>query len=105
MHEKDIQIARILKEKLSSIVPLLDFRVFGSRARGDTDQYSDLDIFIEVPRIDHALKETISDAAWEVGFEHFMVISVLIFTKNELKNSPLRSSPIVKNIMREGVLV
>ena len=37
MTPEDLRIAKILKKKLSTITPLLDFRVFGSRARGDME--------------------------------------------------------------------
>ena len=105
MTPKDHKIAKELKNKLSEVVDLLDFRVFGSRARGDADEYSDMDVFIEVESINKELSEKIFDIVWEIGFKHFMVISTLIFTRDELENSPLRSSSIVKNIGREGVSV
>ncbi len=91
--------------RLASAVSLVDFRVFGSRARGDADEYSDMDVFIEVDQLDRGLKERIMDISWEVGFENFMVIAPLIFSRDELENSPLRSSPIVKAITTEGVVV
>jgi len=45
---RDYEIARTLKERLSKIVELIDFRIFGSRARGVANEYSDMDVFIEV---------------------------------------------------------
>jgi predicted nucleotidyltransferase len=105
MRPKDYEVAKQLKERVSKVVQLLDFRVFGSRVRGDEDEYSDMDIFLEVLSLDKELKEKILDIVWEVGFENFIVISPLIFTKNEIEDSPLRASPIVKNIQKEGVLV
>ena len=105
MKPKDYEIAKILKERLSEVVNLIDFRVFGSRARGDADDLSDMDVFLEVKLLDKELKEKISDIVWEVGFENFVVISPLIFTKDEIENSPIRSSPIVKNISKEGIKI
>src|SRR4030042_2103742 len=104
MTSKDYEIARRLKERLSKVVEILDFRVFGSRAK-DGDEYSDMDVFLEVFIINNEIKEKIFEIAWEVGFENFMVISPLIFTNEEIEDSPLRSSPIVRNIMAEGVAV
>jgi predicted nucleotidyltransferase len=103
MTEKDLRIARDLKRKLSQVVQLLDIRVFGSRARGGADEYSDMDVFLKIERIDPEMKEKIDEVVWEVGFENFLVISPLIFTRDEIENTPLRASPIVKNIMLEGV--
>lgn len=103
--ENDARVARELKKRLSEIVRLVDFKVFGSRARGDADEYSDMDVFLEVESLDKSLKERISDIVWEVGFENEIVISTLIFTRDEIENSPLRASPIVHNIAEEGVTV
>ncbi len=105
MTEKDAEIARELKQRLSAEVGLIDFKVFGSRARGDADEYSDMDVFVELESLDGALKAKISDIVWEVGFRHDMVIVPLIFTRYEIEDSPLRSSAIVKNIAEEGVAV
>jgi len=105
MREKDRTTAEQLKRSLSSIVQIVDFKVFGSRARGDSDEYSDLDVFIEVETIDPALRDAVSDAVWEVGYQNYMVISPLIFTRDELERSPLRVSPIVRSIAEEGVTV
>lgn len=105
MKPRDYEIAKKLKEKLSEVVQLIDLRVFGSRARGDEDEYSDLDVYIKVENLDKQLEEDIYDITWEVGFENSIFISPLIFTRSEIEDSPLRASPIVKNINVDGVKV
>ena len=105
MNEKNYLIARELKERLSSVVSLVDFRVFGSRARDGEDEYSDMDVFIEVETLDKEIEDRISNIVWEVGFEHSIFISPLLFTRYEIEDSPLRASPIVRNINEEGVKV
>lgn len=105
MTQKDYEIARQLKDRLSEVVHLIDFRVFGSRARGDADEYSDMDVFIEVDNIDKQLKKKIRYIVWELGFENSIYISPLIFTRYEIEDSPLRASPILENINEEGVKV
>ncbi|MGA2091164.1 MAG: nucleotidyltransferase domain-containing protein [Endomicrobiales bacterium] len=105
MNEKDYKNAAELKEKIAGIASLVDFRVYGSRARGDFDQYSDLDVFVEVEHLDRDLKKKINHLSWGIGFNNYMLISSLIFTRHEIENSPLRSSPIVKNIFTEGVRI
>ena len=49
------------------------------------------------------VKEQLQEIVWEVGFENYLVISSLIFTRDEIENSPLRSSPIVRAIAEEGI--
>jgi predicted nucleotidyltransferase len=105
MIDKDLLIAEELKKRLSKVIELVDFRVFGSRARGDADEYSDLDVFLEVETLDKELKDMISDIVWEVGFKYYLVISPIIFTRDEIENSPLRSSSIIKSVTEEGIRI
>jgi len=102
LKKKDLNIAMELKKRLSEQVQLVDMSVFGSRARGNAAEDSDMDVFIEVDCLDKKLKEQILDITWEIGFENLMVISPLIVSRDELDNSPLRSSSIIKSIRQEG---
>ena len=41
IRDMDLHIARQFKERLAGLAPLVDFKVFGSRARGDADWFSE----------------------------------------------------------------
>jgi predicted nucleotidyltransferase len=101
----DLQTARELKTRVSKLRPLLDFRLFGSRARGDADDYSDMDIFMEFETVDRDLRSRIKNAAWEMTMESGIIVTTLLFSRHEIEDSPLRSSPIIRVIMEEGVPV
>lgn len=103
MTPRDYKIAHELKRRLAEAVELIDFKVYGSRARGDNDDFSDMDVYIEIASLDRKTKDLISDIAWEVGLGNLVVISPLVFTLDEVENSPLRVSPILINIYEEGV--
>ena len=105
LNDHDLIVARELKERLVHLAPLVDFRIFGSRARGDAEPESDMDIFIEFEKVDKRLEERVSDAAWEIGFDRGLVICPLVFSRQEVEKSPLRSSPILKAIRAEGIKV
>lgn len=105
MKEHDYKILCELKERLSRKVSLSDMRLFGSRARGDCDEFSDFDVFIETETLDRKIRDIIKETAWVISLEYNILISSLIFSKSELTDSPLRSSPIVKNILNEGIRI
>lgn len=99
----DRQIAREFQNRLATVVPLLDLRVFGSRARGQAAPEADLDVFVEVEAITPQLRERISEIAWEVGFERDRVISTIVITREELEHGAMGANPLMLNIEREGV--
>ena len=106
LNKKNYKIALQFKEQLLKVTPLIDFRVFGSRARGRKyGRFSDMDVFIEVEKLDKDLEAKINDITFELTYETDVFISPLIFTKDEIENSPLRVSPIVRNIFEEGIKV
>jgi predicted nucleotidyltransferase len=103
--QSDLQTARILKDRVLKLTPLIDFRLFGSRARGDADEYSDMDIFMEFETVDRELKNKVKNTAWEMTLETGIVVTTLLFSRYEVEDSPLRSSPIIRVILEEGVPV
>ncbi|NCO52657.1 MAG: nucleotidyltransferase domain-containing protein [Deltaproteobacteria bacterium] len=105
MNANDYKIAKELKRRLAAQAMLVDFRVFGSRARGDAENESDMDVFVEVESLNPEVKEKIHETTWSVGFENSMVISPLIVTRYEVEQTALRSSAIIRNITREGIAV
>lgn len=84
-------------------MPIRQFCVFGSRARGDATAGSDLDVFLVVDHIDTDLRRRISEVAWEVGFENDVVLSTFVVTTEQLEQGPMGVSPIVLQIDEEGI--
>ena len=104
MKQQDLDIACKLRgQLLAAGVPLRQMLLYGSRARGDHSEESDMDVCLVLESFSPALEESINRIAWEVGFEAGVVISTIEFTADELRDSPLRSSPLVKAIRKEGV--
>ena len=103
---RDEKVARTLKKRVADLAPLIDFKIFGSRARGDAAADSDMDVYIALESCDREIEGKIQDVAWEVGFDNGCIhISPLIFTRREIEDSPLRASSILRAIDSEGVRV
>ncbi len=103
MNAVDEKIALEFKGELLKKIPIKDFKIFGSRAFGNNYEDSDMDIYIKVQTLTRDIKRLIFDIAWRVGYDNNIVISPLIYSTDEIENSPLRSSQIIKNINQNGI--
>ena len=86
-------------------IPLYKTIVFGSRARGERDPESDLDILVLVESLDFAIRSTISRCAWEVGFEAGIIIQTVVMTRDQAEKGPEQSSLLMLAVREEGVPV
>ena len=89
----------LIKKKLS----VDRIELFGSRARGDADPDSDMDVFVIVDDLSPELEDYISECAWEAGFKHGIVIVPVVFTRDEWENGPERYSLLAEAIRAEGI--
>ena len=90
MTEDDMRIFQLLAARIRERFPEARIWVFGSRARGDATWDSDFDTCGVLDHLDAAADEALSDIAWEVGFEHGRVITVLPFSGEDFERGPSR---------------
>jgi predicted nucleotidyltransferase len=101
--ENEDRALKRLREELFAKYPIIDFRLYGSKARGEGRPDSDLDVMIELPDYDRAIVAEIDDIVYRINLDHDVFISALVFGKDELEEGPMSESPIYKVIRREGV--
>jgi len=105
MNSNDLRILCLFAEKVREHFPAAEVRLFGSRARGDASPESDLDVCVILDKLDRDARDLISHIAWEVGYENDVVMATIKYERNVFMNRPRSASPLVKTILREGVLV
>jgi predicted nucleotidyltransferase len=103
MTEDDLRIFQILAARVRDRFPEARVWAFGSRARGDATWDSDFDTCVVLDHLDAAADEALSEIAWEVGFAHGRVISVLPFSREDFEQGPFSESGLVEAIRREGI--
>jgi len=77
--------------------------LFGSRARGDSDRNSDIDIAIIVKNLTREQKNLILEETADFEFENIMPLSTLILSEEEFKFLKKRERAIAYEIENEGI--
>jgi len=83
----------------------LDVRLFGSRARGEGDEESDLDVFIVIPKIDWGLEKKIYGLSFDISLKHSVLISPILYSQNDIENPSILISPLYRTVQKEGIKI
>jgi predicted nucleotidyltransferase len=98
-------VERLKALMLERRLPIEEVIVFGSRARGDFEEDSDLDVLVIVQERTLAVVNAIRECAWEVGLDSDRYIQTVIRDKAEMEESPFRASFFVQTVRQEGIRI
>lgn len=104
----DVQTEEILDELKGELKLLLGenfLRVllFGSRARGDWEEESDVDIALIVRSLTRQIKNSIYEKVAEIEIKHNFPVSILIFSESGFNQLKERERRIALDIEKQGI--
>ena len=101
--DKEIhKIVNELKSKIASKYKLKELKVFGSSARGDRRDDSDIDVYILIPEVNRKLEEELFDIAYDLELKYDCLIDLIVFDERTL-NEKYGSTPFYQNVSTEGL--
>ena len=109
MGERENRMVREFRERLpAQIRPHVRKLIFyGSRARDDGDDDSDLDLVAIVdektPELENALEDAAYDVMWEFDFRP--VISLKVFSQDSFQAAADKGFSFYKHVLEEGIAV
>ena len=106
MDARDLEILNKLKSLLQKRVKLHQVILFGSRARGDAEPDSDMDVLVVLDEPEtREVRDAVSDCAWEAGFDAGVVVVPIVVFRDQWENGPERASLLAKAVREEGVAI
>lgn len=79
--------------------------LYGSRARGDFREDSDIDLAIILNSPNRSMRKQISMMSSETSFEEAIVLQAVVFSKEEWGNPSFKTFLLVERIQREGIRI
>ena len=104
MDKKVHRIVKELKSKIAFKYKLKELKVFGSSARGDRRDDSDIDVYILIPEVTRKLEEELFDIAYDLELKYDCLIDLIVFDERTL-NEKYGSTPFYQNVSNEGLNV
>lgn len=109
MGELDKALVEELKQRLPADV-LRHIRrmiMYGSRARGDAAEDSDLDLVALVDEKTPELEQTLDEIAYKLMWDHDFkpIISLKVFDEDRFRSAAAKGFSFYRNVEREGVIV
>jgi predicted nucleotidyltransferase len=102
MIQKDLPL--IIKNNIKKINPDVEITLFGSRARGDTNKYSDWDFLILTNEdITEKKKDIYRSKLYDIELEYDQVISSIIENKTKWQSMKNQVTPLYKRIKKDGI--
>ena len=106
MTPTELEMLQQFKKLLKSRVNLHQRILFGSRARGDASPDSDMDVLVVVDDNDITkIRPIINECAWETCFGNEIILSPVVYTRDDWEKGPERVSLLAKAVSQEGVPV
>lgn len=104
LKENERKALRKLKEEIVKKFPEAEIILYGSKARGDFDKESDIDLLI-LPKkdVNTALEEEIISLTYDIELKYDIVFGLLIESMDFWNSELAHAMPIHWNIDREGI--
>ena len=105
MTELETEVIADFRRLLAERVTLISLILFGSRARGDDDEDSDLDLLVVLnEEVTSEVRDFVWHCAWQAGFCKLLVQAIAI-SKSEWDSGLWQASLLAIAIRRDGVPV
>ena len=100
------EIVQAVKTVLHRIAPNATVILYGSEARNEAKQDSDIDILVLLDKEKITLhdRQEITYPLYDVELETGVIISPKVFTKQSWENQ-LSITPFYRNVMKEGIVL
>lgn len=104
MNAVENEIIREFKQRVLERIGPCRLVLFGSRARGDAEPDSDMDILVELEQpVDDRVRSLVGECAWEACFAKGIYLSALPVYRQEWEKGLESVSMLAENVRRDGL--
>jgi predicted nucleotidyltransferase len=92
-----------LKDALARDFRLVELRLFGSKARGDSDKESDIDVLVVLEDYDWETRMAVVDLCTDISIDYGVLLVPVLYTRAEYGSDLTKVTPFYQAVAREGL--
>jgi uncharacterized protein len=105
LNPNELAALRKLKAALARDFRLVELRLFGSKARGDSDRESDIDVLVVLEDYDWDVEKAVCDLCFAINLEFHVLLSPVLYRRGEFDSDLTHITPFYQAVAREGIVV
>ncbi|MBE0477817.1 nucleotidyltransferase domain-containing protein [Candidatus Aerophobetes bacterium] len=104
LKENEKKALHELKRRLLKKFPDAEIILYGSKARGDSDEESDIDVLVLLGReVNNTLEEEIFSISFKIELNYDVIFGIIVYPQ-KFWDSPLgKAMPLHWNVDKEGI--
>ena len=104
---KEKRVIEEFKKKIQEQYPeeQVYLTLFGSRARGEAEKESDMDILVVIRSEDWKLGDRIRELGYQLELRHGIVLSIQVMSRRHVEQLKAIGSQFLQEVEREGIVV
>lgn len=92
-----------LRTEIETHVGPVGLSLFGSYARGEANETSDLDVLVVVDQVTGDARKIVADVAAMFYAEHGLLVNPILFERGEYERRLAAGHPLLRTIVAEGI--
>jgi len=106
LKENEKKALQELKQRLLQKFPDAEIILYGSKARSDDEEFSDIDVLVLLDReVNNTLEEKIFSTAFQIELKYDVIFGIIVYSKGFWNSDLAKATPFHWNVDKEGIPV
>ncbi|MGR3317126.1 MAG: nucleotidyltransferase domain-containing protein [Candidatus Anammoxibacter sp.] len=106
LRDNEVKALQEFKQNLLKGFPDAEITLYGSKARGEDGEFSDIDVLVLLNcKVNNSLEEDVFSVAFQVELKYDVIFGIIVYSKDFWSSKLGKAMPIHWSVDKEGIPV